>query len=83
MKRQIPDDLIKYIHEYIDHKGNHVIKFTKVLKEIIQHYNVNSIEIESLTELIIIILCIVVTALMPILHIKYSNTEQLNYFMFL
>ena len=81
MKRRIPDDLINYIHEFIDYKSIHKIKFKKVLHQVISR---DVCEIHTISEFIIVILCIVMTIFLPVMYEIYGpDTEILNIYVYL
>ena len=74
----LPRELMSYIHEYIDYKDIHKRKFKTVLSEMIFRHKKLSYDISTLTELIIVTLSIIITALMPVYYISVMSRVRLN-----
>ena len=82
MRTRIPDELMAYIHEYIDYKDIHKRKFIRVLNDMITRHNKISCHISTLTEFIMVILSLIVTALMPVYYILVVSRVRLNCYLY-
>ena len=79
----LPAELMKYIHEYIDYKDIHKIKFKQVLSDMIFRRRKLSYDISTVTEFIIVSLSIIMTALMPVYYISVMSGVKLNYYLYI
>jgi hypothetical protein len=83
MIKALPAELMSYIHEYIDYKDIHKRKFKIVLNDMIFRHKKLSCDISTLTEFIMVILSLIMTALMPIYYISVMSHVNLNIYLFI
>ncbi len=83
LKMILPIEVMSYIHEYIDYKDIHNRKFKRVLNDMISRHNKISCHISTLTEFIMVILSLIVTALMPVYYILVVSRVRMNYYMYI
>lgn len=82
MRSRIPDELMAYIHEYVDYKEVHKRKFKTILNDLVLRHNRLSCDISSLTEFILIILSLIMTSMMPIYYILAMSKVRFNYYLY-
>ena len=78
LKMILPIEVMSYIHEYIDYKDIHNRKFKRVLNDMISRHNKISCHISTLTEFIMVILSLIVTALMPVYYILVVSRVRID-----
>jgi hypothetical protein len=83
MMNLLPAELMSYIHEYIDYKEVHKRKFKIVLNDMVFRSNKLPCDISTLTEFIVVILSLIMTALMPIYYILMMSRVRLNYYLYI
>ncbi len=83
MQQRIPDELVAYIHEYIDYKDVHKRKFKGILNGMVLRHNRLSCGISSLTEFIVVILSLIMTSLMPVYYILVMSKVSINYYLYI
>jgi hypothetical protein len=79
----LPVELMSYIHEYIDYKDVHKRKFKIVLNDMVSRHKKLSCDISNLTEFIMVVLSLIMTAFMPIYYISVMSRVRLNYYLYI
>ena len=79
----LPQDVINYIHEFVDYKDSHKNQFKNVLIELQNINNLNTVCDNNMlyeTEILLIYLSVIITIVIPLYyircyyyHILYSN----------
>ena len=82
MRTRIPDELMAYIHEYIDYKDIHKRKLKTVLNDMVLRHRKLPYDISTLTEFVIVMISLIITALMPVYYIMMTSRVRLNYYLF-
>lgn len=79
----LPIEVMSYIHEYIDYKDIHKRKFKTVLNDMVLRHKKLSYDISTLTELMIVMTSLLITALMPVYYITVMSGVKLNYYLYI
>ena len=83
MKKILPIEVMSYIHEYIDYKDIHKRKFKTVLNDMVLRHKKLSYDISTLTEFVIVMTSLLITALMPVYYITVMSGVKLNYYLYI
>ena len=83
LKMILPIEVMSYIHEYIDYKDIHKRKFKTVLNDMVLRHKKLSYDISTLTEFVIVMTSLLITALMPVYYITVMSGVKLNYYLYI
>ena len=78
MKNILPAELMKYIHEYIDYEDIHKKKMKIILNGVIFRHRLSC----DLTEFVIVMASLIMTALMPVYYISVMSHVNLNLYLY-
>lgn len=72
----LPQDVINYIHEFVDYKDSHKNQFKNVLIELQNINNLNTVCDNNMlyeTEILLIYLSVIITIVIPLYYIRCST----------